>query len=48
MDEWNKLLYTQQDFKNNKADEDLDKLNLSSGPSSLTSLTSMPSAQFVI
>ncbi|XP_058804119.1 cytoplasmic dynein 1 intermediate chain isoform X11 [Phymastichus coffea] len=43
MDEWNKFLYCQQDFKNNKADEELDKLNLSSGPSSLTSMTSMSS-----
>ncbi|XP_033224820.1 cytoplasmic dynein 1 intermediate chain isoform X4 [Belonocnema kinseyi] len=43
MDEWNKFLYTQQDLKNNKADEELDKLNLSSGPSSLTSMSSMSS-----
>ncbi|XP_015183559.1 PREDICTED: cytoplasmic dynein 1 intermediate chain-like isoform X6 [Polistes dominula] len=42
-DEWNKFLYTQQDLKNNKADEELDRLNLNSGPSSLTSLTSMSS-----
>ncbi|XP_043667697.1 cytoplasmic dynein 1 intermediate chain isoform X23 [Vespula pensylvanica] len=42
-DEWNKFLYTQQDLKNNKADEELDRLNLSSGPSSLTSLTSISS-----
>ncbi|XP_044010821.1 cytoplasmic dynein 1 intermediate chain isoform X3 [Aphidius gifuensis] len=42
-DEWNKFLYTQQDLKNNKADEELDKLNLSSGPSSLTSMSSMSS-----
>ncbi|XP_020280113.1 cytoplasmic dynein 1 intermediate chain-like isoform X10 [Pseudomyrmex gracilis] len=41
LDEWNKFLYTQQDLKNNKADEELDKLNLSSGPSSLTSMTSI-------
>ncbi|XP_043272903.1 cytoplasmic dynein 1 intermediate chain isoform X26 [Venturia canescens] len=42
-DEWNKFLYTQQDLKNNKADEELDKLNLSSGPSSLTSMSSISS-----
>ncbi|XP_014616180.1 PREDICTED: cytoplasmic dynein 1 intermediate chain-like isoform X17 [Polistes canadensis] len=42
-DEWNKFLYTQQDLKNNKADEELDRLNLNSGPSSLTSLTSISS-----
>ncbi|XP_066582144.1 cytoplasmic dynein 1 intermediate chain isoform X7 [Prorops nasuta] len=42
-DEWNKFLYTQQDLKNNKADEELDKLNPSSGPSSLTSMSSMSS-----
>ncbi|XP_012271337.1 cytoplasmic dynein 1 intermediate chain isoform X11 [Orussus abietinus] len=39
IDEWNKFLYTQQDLKNNKADEELDKLNPgSSGPSSLSPL----------
>ncbi|XP_025267824.1 cytoplasmic dynein 1 intermediate chain isoform X34 [Camponotus floridanus] len=43
IDEWNKFLYTQQDLKNNKADEELDKLNLNSGPSSLTSMTSISS-----
>ncbi|XP_015589479.1 cytoplasmic dynein 1 intermediate chain isoform X30 [Cephus cinctus] len=43
IDEWNKFLQTQQELKNNKADEELDKLNLSSGPSSLTSMTSMSS-----
>ncbi|KAG7205254.1 hypothetical protein KM043_018332 [Ampulex compressa] len=43
IDEWNKFLYTQQDLKNNKADEELDKLNLNSGPSSLTSITSISS-----
>ncbi|KYN01502.1 Cytoplasmic dynein 1 intermediate chain [Cyphomyrmex costatus] len=43
IDEWNKFLYTQQDLKNNKADEELDKLNLSSGSSSLTSVTSISS-----
>ncbi|XP_074104834.1 cytoplasmic dynein 1 intermediate chain short wing isoform X14 [Cotesia typhae] len=42
-DEWNKFLYTHQDLKNNKADDELDKLNLNSGPSSLTSLSSMSS-----
>ncbi|XP_011305995.1 cytoplasmic dynein 1 intermediate chain isoform X13 [Fopius arisanus] len=42
-DEWNKFLYTQQDLKNNKADEELDKLNLSSGPSSLSSMSSISS-----
>ncbi|KYN06107.1 hypothetical protein ALC62_02969, partial [Cyphomyrmex costatus] len=39
IDEWNKFLYTQQDLKNNKANEKLDKLNLSSVSSSLTSMT---------
>ncbi|XP_076162547.1 cytoplasmic dynein 1 intermediate chain short wing isoform X36 [Ptiloglossa arizonensis] len=28
IDEWNKFLYTQQELKNNKADEELHKLNL--------------------
>ncbi|XP_048512888.1 cytoplasmic dynein 1 intermediate chain isoform X38 [Athalia rosae] len=42
-DEWNNFLYTQQDLKNNKADEELDKLNLSSGPSSLISMSSLSS-----
>ncbi|KAK0182216.1 hypothetical protein PV327_000377 [Microctonus hyperodae] len=42
-DEWNKFLYTQQDLKNNKADEELDKHNLNSGPSSLTSMSSISS-----
>ncbi|XP_046744355.1 cytoplasmic dynein 1 intermediate chain-like isoform X25 [Diprion similis] len=41
IDEWNNFLYTQQDLKNNKADEELDKLNLSSGPSSLISMPSL-------
>lgn len=41
IDEWKKFLYTQQELKNNKVDEELDKLNLSSGPPSLTSLSSI-------
>lgn len=43
-DEWSKFLYTQQDLKYNKADEELDRLNFGSGPSSLTSLTSISSS----
>ncbi|XP_050588058.1 cytoplasmic dynein 1 intermediate chain-like isoform X34 [Bombus affinis] len=38
IDEWNKFLYTQQELKHNKADEELHKLNLREP----TSLTSMP------
>lgn len=38
MDEWNKFLYTQQELKNNKANEELDKMSLSSAASSLTSV----------
>ncbi|XP_076244259.1 cytoplasmic dynein 1 intermediate chain short wing isoform X24 [Calliopsis andreniformis] len=37
IDEWNKFLYTQQELKNNKADEDLHKLNLRE-PGSLSSI----------
>ncbi|XP_034942608.1 cytoplasmic dynein 1 intermediate chain isoform X3 [Chelonus insularis] len=41
-DEWNKFLYTQQDLKNNQADEELDKPSLNStGPSSFSSMLSM-------
>ncbi|XP_076393724.1 cytoplasmic dynein 1 intermediate chain short wing isoform X45 [Megachile rotundata] len=36
IDEWNKFLYTQQELKHNKADEELHKLNLRE-PASLTS-----------
>lgn len=44
-DDWNKFVYTLQELKNNQADDEMDKLNLSapSGPSSLTSLTSIAS-----
>uniref|UniRef100_A0ABD2X9S1 Cytoplasmic dynein 1 intermediate chain n=1 Tax=Trichogramma kaykai TaxID=54128 RepID=A0ABD2X9S1_9HYME len=45
MDEWDKFLFCQQEFKNNKADEEFDKLNISSGPPSLSSMTSLPSAR---
>ncbi|XP_043261420.1 cytoplasmic dynein 1 intermediate chain-like isoform X17 [Colletes gigas] len=38
IDEWNKFLYTQQELKNNKADEELHKLNLRE-PVSLSSIT---------
>ncbi|XP_034186375.1 cytoplasmic dynein 1 intermediate chain short wing isoform X29 [Osmia lignaria lignaria] len=37
IDEWNKFLYTQQELKHNKADEELHKLNLRE-PASLTSI----------
>ncbi|CAL7951331.1 unnamed protein product [Xylocopa violacea] len=37
IDEWNKFLYTQQELKHNKADEELHKLNLRE-PTSLTSI----------
>ncbi|XP_069674921.1 cytoplasmic dynein 1 intermediate chain isoform X6 [Periplaneta americana] len=41
-DEWNKFVYTLQELKNNQADEEIDKLNLSpSGPSSLGNLASL-------
>ncbi|XP_046391962.1 cytoplasmic dynein 1 intermediate chain isoform X14 [Ischnura elegans] len=33
-DEWTKLVYTLQELKNNQADEEIDKLSLSSGASS--------------
>uniref|UniRef100_A0A0K8SZJ5 Uncharacterized protein n=1 Tax=Lygus hesperus TaxID=30085 RepID=A0A0K8SZJ5_LYGHE len=39
-DEWNKLLVTLQELKNNQADDELDKMSLGSGPSSLTSFVS--------
>lgn len=43
-DEWTKFMYTLQELKNNQADEETDRLSLAtSGPSSLTSLTSMAS-----
>ncbi|XP_068979343.1 cytoplasmic dynein 1 intermediate chain isoform X34 [Bombus flavifrons] len=37
IDEWNKFLYTQQELKHNKADEELHKLNLRD-PASLTNV----------
>ncbi|XP_076478337.1 cytoplasmic dynein 1 intermediate chain short wing isoform X34 [Bombus vancouverensis nearcticus] len=37
IDEWNKFLYTQQELKHNKADEELHKLNLRE-PTSLTTI----------
>ncbi|XP_043596852.1 cytoplasmic dynein 1 intermediate chain-like isoform X31 [Bombus pyrosoma] len=40
IDEWNKFLYTQQELKHNKADEELHKLNLRE-PTSLTSIPPM-------
>lgn len=40
IDEWNKFLYTQQELKHNKADEELHKLNLRQ-PTSLTSIPPM-------
>nr|CAD7259009.1 unnamed protein product [Timema shepardi]CAD7568513.1 unnamed protein product [Timema californicum] len=42
-DEWNKFVYTLQELKNNQADEEIDKLNLGSGPGSLSSLSSLSS-----
>lgn len=43
-DEWSKFMYTLQDLRNNQADEETDRLSLAaSGPSSLTSLTSLAS-----
>lgn len=43
-DEWTKFVYTLQELRNNQADEETDRLSLAaSGPSSLTSLTSMAS-----
>ncbi|XP_076221674.1 cytoplasmic dynein 1 intermediate chain short wing isoform X31 [Nomia melanderi] len=38
IDEWNKFLYTQRELKNNKADEELHKLNLRE-PASLDKIT---------
>ncbi|XP_026672752.1 cytoplasmic dynein 1 intermediate chain-like isoform X15 [Ceratina calcarata] len=40
IDEWNKFLYTQQELKHNKADEEMHKLNLRQ-PTSLTSIPPM-------
>ncbi|XP_046686026.1 cytoplasmic dynein 1 intermediate chain 2-like [Homalodisca vitripennis] len=41
MDDWNKMLVTLQELKNNQADEEMDKLTLSSsGPNSLASIVS--------
>ncbi|XP_049694697.1 cytoplasmic dynein 1 intermediate chain isoform X16 [Helicoverpa armigera] len=43
-DEWSKFVYTLQELRNNQADEETDRLSLAaSGPSSLTSLTSLAS-----
>ncbi|XP_077293131.1 cytoplasmic dynein 1 intermediate chain short wing isoform X3 [Arctopsyche grandis] len=44
-DDWNKFVYTMQELKNNQADDEMDKLNLSatSGPSSLSSMSSLTS-----
>ncbi|KAL1138834.1 hypothetical protein AAG570_008896 [Ranatra chinensis] len=39
-DEWNKLLVTLQELKNNQTDDEIDRLSLNSGPSSLTSIAS--------
>lgn len=39
-DEWNKLLVTLQELKDNQADEEMYKISLSSGPSSLSSFVS--------
>jgi len=39
-DEWNKLLLTLQELKNNQTDEEIDKISLSSGPNSLSSIVS--------
>ncbi|XP_014252015.1 cytoplasmic dynein 1 intermediate chain isoform X4 [Cimex lectularius] len=36
-DEWNKLIVTLQELKNNQIDEEISNLNLGSGPSSLSS-----------
>ncbi|XP_021940522.1 cytoplasmic dynein 1 intermediate chain-like isoform X8 [Zootermopsis nevadensis] len=42
LDDWSKFVYTLQELKNNKADEEIDKLNLSSsGPSNLGNLASL-------
>lgn len=39
-DEWNRMVCTLQELKNNQADEEMDKISLSSGPGSLSSITS--------
>lgn len=39
-DEWNRMMCTLQELKNNQADEEMDKISLSSGPGSLSSITS--------
>lgn len=36
-DEWNRMMCTLQELKNNQADEEMDKISLSSGPGSLPS-----------
>uniref|UniRef100_A0A1B6CBH8 Cytoplasmic dynein intermediate chain n=1 Tax=Clastoptera arizonana TaxID=38151 RepID=A0A1B6CBH8_9HEMI len=40
IDDWNKMVTTLQELKNNQADEEMDKLSLNSGPGSLSSTTS--------
>ncbi|KAI4460225.1 dynein intermediate chain [Holotrichia oblita] len=42
-DEWNKFLYTIQELRNNQIDEELEKLNLSSSSTPLTSMSSLTS-----
>ncbi|XP_063227712.1 cytoplasmic dynein 1 intermediate chain isoform X23 [Bacillus rossius redtenbacheri] len=42
-DEWTKFMYTLQELKNNQADEEIDKLNMSSGQSGIGSLGSLGS-----
>ncbi|XP_030031324.1 cytoplasmic dynein 1 intermediate chain isoform X4 [Manduca sexta] len=43
-DEWSKFVYTLQELRNNQADEESERVSLAaSGPSSLTSLTSLAS-----
>ncbi|KAK9737827.1 Cytoplasmic dynein 1 intermediate chain 2 [Popillia japonica] len=42
-DEWNKFMYTVQELRNNQIDEELEKLNLSSSSTPLTSMSSLTS-----
>jgi dynein intermediate chain len=46
IDDWSKFVYTLQELRNNQADEEIDKLNLSSssstGLSNLASLSPNP------
>ncbi|XP_022189072.2 LOW QUALITY PROTEIN: cytoplasmic dynein 1 intermediate chain [Nilaparvata lugens] len=39
-DDWQKMMCTLQELKNNQADDEIDKLNLGSGPSSVSSIVS--------